>query len=171
MDYYVSYVSTIVIRPERQEAALAAILAAARDFECDPNGWRRSPLFDIRKQLEAGKGYTLEEVIGLWGWNVSQEPDGLTIEWDHDKSWNEEEVLPLLAPFVEADAVIEAEGEEGDRWRWVFDGTSAESQWGATVYLTERRDALCDAWAKAKAALPNDPDAVRVLESIFSQVA
>lgn len=44
-----------------------------------------------------------------------------------------------IAPFVEKDSYIQVSGEEGDSWRWVFNGTTCEEVLSSVVIPIESR--------------------------------
>lgn len=70
----------------------------------------------------------------------------LTIEgYTHQKwrSWAED-MFDLLAPFIQADSLVEITGEEGERVRWEFDGKERIED-GAEVLFSDALNPLRDA--------------------------
>ena len=69
---------------------------------------------------------TLEDALMAWRWppymNKSANPKGeiVNLEFDGEKSGDEDILFRAIAPFVEAGSFIEMRGEDGCRWRWLF---------------------------------------------------
>ena len=54
-----------------------------------------------------------------------------------EKLGDDAQLMGAIAPYVEPGSYIEMHGEDGDRWRWYFDGESCVQQQGRTVYDDE----------------------------------
>jgi hypothetical protein len=68
---------------------------------------------------------TLGLALAAWRWQVQyEEKDGdiIDIYFDCEKLGNDIILFHAIAPFVEKDSFIQMNGEEGDMWRWCFDG-------------------------------------------------
>lgn len=65
-----------------------------------------------------------ELVDQTWGFSLKPNENGgiQGIEWEWEKSHNENEVMMLLGPFVDAGCYVEMGGEDGAAWRYIFDG-------------------------------------------------
>ena len=59
-----------------------------------------------------------------WGWSGRYDAGGdvIGLEFDREKLGDEEMLFGALVPFVAPGGYIEMVGEDGDIWRWVFDG-------------------------------------------------
>ncbi len=103
-----------VIKAEHKAPALAAIKALAD---------RSAPLMWVLKG-ELRAAVTLEVALAEWGWEVTEDEAGdiVTIQFIMEKAGDEQKLFAAIAPFVEARSYIEMSGEDGDRWRWCFDG-------------------------------------------------
>jgi len=74
---------------------------------------------------EVSKSKTLEEAINAWNWEIlidNDSGDVFGISFLGEKSGDEEKLFETIAPYVEKDSFIEMTGEEGEMWRWVFNG-------------------------------------------------
>ena len=69
---------------------------------------------------------TLEDALMAWRWppymNKSANPKGeiVNLEFDGEKSGDEDILFRAIAPFVESGSFIEMRGEDGCQWRWLF---------------------------------------------------
>jgi hypothetical protein len=70
----------------------------------------------------------LKEVLSEWGYSGEFDDDLNLIElhFNREKLGEEFEMFKVLAPFVKAGSFIEMTGEDGEQWRWVFDGTECK---------------------------------------------
>jgi hypothetical protein len=60
--------------------------------------------------------------------NFPKEPSVVGISFMGEGYSDDIELFNILAPFVEAGSFIEMNGEEGETWRWLFDGTSCQEK-------------------------------------------
>lgn len=74
--------------------------------------------FDWRKRRH------LEDVLKLFCYNCDYDDDDNVndIDFNGEKLSNDEEMLNVIAPYVEYGSYIEIDGEEGEKWRWFFTG-------------------------------------------------
>lgn len=73
---------------------------------------------------------TLEEVVDAWGWKLKTDYETgavVGIHFEAEKPGDDGALFAILAPFVRAGSYIEMTGEEGERWRWLFDGTTVRT--------------------------------------------
>lgn len=61
---------------------------------------------------------TLEEIIN----KIPKDRDIIDIDFMSECLGSNKELFDVIAPYVEKDSYIEMSGEEGEIWRWVFDG-------------------------------------------------
>ncbi len=59
-----------------------------------------------------------------WRWTVGFSPEGdiNNITFDGEKLGDDNAFFDAIAPLVKAGSYIEMVGEDGERWRWIFDG-------------------------------------------------
>lgn len=101
-------------------------------------------------QLPDGKGYGCIEKYFSWmpanypetckdvaavlkevGFETSEEEEGLRVDWYvGEKSGDEAHFFEALAPFAKPGSYMEWEGEDRQRWRWEFDGTTMTTKTG-----------------------------------------
>lgn len=73
---------------------------------------------------------SLREALVAWGWRPKihhESGDVVNIQFEAEKIGDEEQLFAVLAPFIAPGSYIEMVGEDGDRWRWVFDGTTCQT--------------------------------------------
>ena len=62
-----------------------------------------------------------------WALDVNSDGDVDGIQFEGEKAGGDElHYFGLIAPYVEKGSFIEMMGEDGSRWRWVFDGETCE---------------------------------------------
>lgn len=65
---------------------------------------------------------TAEEILQQVGFETEETPDdGLELFGYDSKSGAESHFVNAIAPFVNEDSTMEWSGEDGERWRWVFE--------------------------------------------------
>jgi hypothetical protein len=107
---------------------------------------KRAAKFSIRKENFQGAheavnvlnppSKTLFHALEDWGWDADVDANGDIIDicFLGEKLGDEIKLFKALAPFVEADSYIEMQGEDGDLWRWVFDGKAMVEKKPSTVW-------------------------------------
>ena len=81
----------------------------------------------LRDAYPDAKGMSLEDFCEHERWHLNfddEHDDVVGIEFWGEKLWNDFALFKALAPFVDAGSYIECNGEEGEMWRWVFDGAT-----------------------------------------------
>lgn len=97
-----------------EEAALTAIKGLAGKETMGPGhfSW-----VDTREFMMAD---TLKEAMNAWRWDI--EPKYKAIFFEGEKLGDDLLLFGTIAPYVEAGNYIEMLGEDGQIWRWIFDG-------------------------------------------------
>lgn len=133
MGYDISQrLTQFMIRKEHHQAALIAIKTLANLLP--RNETSREFHFAFVDTDEFVAATTLESALRAWRWEAEFSPeDGSIINliFLREKLGSEDTLFAVLAPYVEAGCYIEIRGEDGDFWRWVFDGEN--------VYKVRRR--------------------------------
>ena len=121
MGYYMNLEDQeFLIKKENMAGALAAIKAIA------PHKDRARNYFSWVNTKKYQAAETLEDALMAWRWppymNKNANPKGeiVSLEFDGEKSGDEEALFRAIAPFVESGSFIEKRGEDGERWRWRF---------------------------------------------------
>lgn len=74
-------------------------------------------------QRDFARRDTVPEMMSAWRWEVETEDGNIvSIEFCGEKLGDDHILFEAIAPFVKAGSYIEMSGEDGTRWRWVFDG-------------------------------------------------
>lgn len=81
---------------------------------------------------------TLSEILECWRWQIkSPSMDVEGIEFIGEKLGDDLILFEAIAPYVKKGSYIEMAGEDGARWKWVFDGKTCSEKRGRTVYDEE----------------------------------
>jgi len=124
--------SNVEIKAENLEKAAEAIRALRGKETChDDSGTHFSWVSHDFHELQSFK-----ELMEEWGWSVQFEDDGSAyeIEFEREKLGDEVILFGAIAPFVEPGGWIEMQGEDGERWRWFFDGQTVVEQNAKITY-------------------------------------
>jgi len=82
---------------------------------------------------------TFKEVAKAFRWHIELDDEGdvYWIEFDGEKYGGDElAFLNTIAPYVRKDSYIEMQGEEGERWKWCFDGDTCVEHFAHIDYPT-----------------------------------
>jgi len=66
---------------------------------------------------------TLEELLEEWGWEptTNEAGDIVDLAFAAEKMGEDEVLWKVIAPWVRNGSYLEIVGEEGERWRWIFE--------------------------------------------------
>jgi hypothetical protein len=92
-----------------------AALEAVKRLRGRPYAWVNSNFIDEAK---------LPGAVEDWRWSLIPDEQGNVgnIEFLGEKLGDDEVLFKALAPFVKPGSFIEMQGEDGEIWRWLFDG-------------------------------------------------
>lgn len=109
-----------------EEAALEAIKGLAVKETMGPGhfSW-----VDTREFMMAD---TFEEAMSAWRWKT--ESDWKYILFEGEKLGDDKLLFDTIAPYVEAGSYIEMDGEDGEIWRWIFDGKTCREVTAKIVF-------------------------------------
>ena len=70
------------------------------------------------------------EMMGSWMWDIELDGEGnvIEIQFEGESLGDEDALFGAIATFVKAGSYIDMAGEDGERWRWAFDGTKCENK-------------------------------------------
>jgi len=104
------------------KAAITALMTRASATRDGKFRW-----VDTSTVLEAR---TLDEQLEEWRWAPEYDDEGniVNLEYQGEKQGDEIELFKAMAPFVKPGSYIDMMGEDGNDWRWYFDGTSCVLQ-------------------------------------------
>lgn len=137
MSYRVHARANFLFKEGQEEAALAAIKGLkGKETSRDSHG----PYFRCVDDNFL-KAETLEAALAKWRWEW-RAPHGYRLEEGEEGSWyftgesagDDNLLFTTLAPFIEAGGSIEWRGEDGKKWRYLFDGAAMKIQKGKTVW-------------------------------------
>lgn len=117
-----------------EAAALQAIKDLAGKGTISDSSGRHFSWVDDREYANAS---TLAEALTAWRWDATECPMGsgiADITFTGEKWGDDNIVFDAIAPFVRAGSYIEMLGEDGERWRWVFDGSDWRQVNAKTVW-------------------------------------
>ena len=117
--------ASFTIKNENKEAALLALKELANTNELS---WTDNSSVIKSKSLSEA----LNEC--RWGMDENEEGDIVYIFFDGEKYGSEDIIFNTIAPYVEQDSFIEMRGEEGELWRWVFDGETVEQIYPKVIW-------------------------------------
>lgn len=132
MGYYIEMTeSKFIIKKENFEKALKSLKAVFIPENmncCDYIGGEKYPHFswvDTRTVLESTNLVeALEEIRYVPQYN--QNGDICNVEFIGQKYGDEEIFFRALAPYVEAGSYLCFKGEDGNKWKWVFNHGSVQ---------------------------------------------
>lgn len=123
------------IDAEQTGAALAAIKGlAGQETVTDASG----PHYRWVDTAEFLAAETFAEALLAWRWEV-EVFDGEAIEaiqFYGEKLGDDDLLFAALAPYVKAGSYLEMQGEDGEAWRWEFDGKACREVNGELVFAT-----------------------------------
>ncbi len=132
------------VRADRKEAALDALRAMWLDPDSTMGGGvyqhgKRSQAFFSwmnASSLAEGTCATFEQGMDDWRYPVTNDPEGnvVDISFEGEKIGDEDQMFRAIAPFVTAGSYVAMLGEDGARWRFVFDGSTVEQQQARVVW-------------------------------------
>jgi hypothetical protein len=64
----------------------------------------------------------MEALMEELRWPIEYDTEGniVDVEFNGEKYWDDEVIFEAIAPFVKDGSYIQMQGEDGERWRWVF---------------------------------------------------
>lgn len=98
------------------------------------------------------KATTLERILRYWNFAPTVSKDGDVIDLEHTGAHvgDEKYLFEALAPFVRAGSHIIFHGEEGEAWRWWFDGTTVQYHVATLTFPDPVPPEPPPAWDRAK---------------------
>lgn len=88
---------------------------------------------------------TFEEYMREWRWSLEldEETGAITgISFEGEKLGDDDVLFKAIAPHVVPGSYVEMVGEEGDRWRWVFDGVTCHEESATVTYESDLKAEL-----------------------------
>jgi hypothetical protein len=127
MGYCISQLgqSTIAIKKENHEKAFKAVQGLVENVNeigtCRDSSGRHFSWVDNEKVLKATN---LTEVLQEWRYEPEFDDNGdiFTLEFTGEKLGDDPILFQTLAPFIEKDGEIHFRGEDGLKWKYVFNG-------------------------------------------------
>lgn len=141
MGYYVSGSGEFTIAASNVKAAYDAVVAlnnvppAAKHGGVWRDGKQESAHFSWLP-TDLATIPTLQEIFTAIGFEVSDnDNDGLTIHnFPNNKAGQEELFAAAVAPFVNSGGYFVWDGEDGEYWKWVFNGSQLFIHEGVRAY-------------------------------------
>lgn len=98
-----------------QPGALAALKAAAPTGDWGSAGWSWIRGSAVREAA------TFQDALERCRWDVDS-TTGAIVDFLGENIGDEDTIFAVIAPFMEPGGYIQMLGEDGERWRWCFDG-------------------------------------------------
>lgn len=77
----------------------------------------------------------LREMMKCWRWSCKNKGNFFVVEEFLGEKYGDDELLfTALAPYIEAGSEIHFIGEDGDQWKYVFDGKSLKELRGNVTF-------------------------------------
>jgi len=83
---------------------------------------------------------SVEGVLNMLGFETHRDESGTTITFYDQKQGNEDIFLNALAPFMADGSYIDWTGEDGARWRFIYEGGKMYVQEAITVWNADKRE-------------------------------
>ena len=85
---------------------------------------------------EVVQSETLSDALYAWRWEAETNPNGDidAIYFGGEKQGSDECLFRVISPFVKEGSYISMRGEDGEMWRWYFDGQKCIEQYGTVVW-------------------------------------
>jgi hypothetical protein len=101
----------------------AAVLEAIKGIPAGHYSW-------VNQGDKVLRARHIEQAFEEWRWIVefSIDDDINDIQFQGEKYGDEDNFFKTIAPWVEAGSYIAMQGEDGDMWRWYFDGKTCVTQ-------------------------------------------
>ena len=134
MGYYIEIIdSEFFIAAENKPLALQALQDLPTDMGGGGNGNIRCFSWVDANFRQA---HSLEDCLNAWRWGADTDNVGnITGIWfKNEKLGDEEFLFNAIAPFVQSGSYIEVHGEEGARWRWVFENGKCTEKWATITW-------------------------------------
>lgn len=135
MGYYIEIIdSEFFIAAEDKSLALQAI----QDLPTDMGGGSSSNGVACFSWVDLNfrQAHFLEDCLSAWRWGADLDREGNIsgLHFEGQKLGDEEFLFGAIAPFVKPGSYIEVHGEEGARWRWVFENGVCTEKWGVITW-------------------------------------
>lgn len=125
-----------VIPADRAGDALAAVQAldpVTRGAGGTWSGGRKTESwFSWVTTSEYKNATDIGEAFDAWRWELRQDSNGdwSLVGFNGEKLGDDAILFEAVAPFVKSGSFVEMQGEDGARWRWVFDGKTCKEKEG-----------------------------------------
>jgi hypothetical protein len=124
--------SSFAMKRANEKGALAAVKALSGKETIEDGGGPHFAWVDH----DFAERDNLHDIMLSWRWELEYDNDGNVdaIWFAGEKIGDDELLFNAIAPFVEAGSFIEMMGEDGTRWKWVFDGKTCTEHAAETTY-------------------------------------
>ena len=97
---------------------------------------KRKALDSLKSLYDLEDCKVFEDAMDYSDWNVEVDENYnvVKISFEAEKLHDDYDIFVAIAPFVETGSFIEMLGEDGRRWRWLFNGKTCEEKFAKTVW-------------------------------------
>lgn len=123
---------------DKKSEALAAVKALRGQETCHDSGGSHFSWLDDSYL----KATNLEGALWCWGYvsRVNNNGDIISLSYEREKAGDEGYLFNAIAPFVRVGSYLVFYGEDGETWRWYFDGQKCRKQVGTLVFTDPGAD-------------------------------
>ena len=142
MGYHVKQKSAeFLIRYENFDAASQALIAFAQKTE-------KIDWVDKKALIFACKRHDFYSAMDECHWECDGDENGINeINYRGEtRCYNDHDILNVIAPFAESGSYIEMAGENGDMWRWRFNGRECIEEKAVVIYETDPQYVVTRSW-------------------------
>lgn len=136
MGYYMSQLDTeIFISKENFAAALEAVKGLHGQETIDDGGGRHFSWVDD----DFYEKESFPEILSCWHWDAELDEAGnlVDLEFSGEKRGDDEILFNAIAPFVADNSYIRMEGEDSEKWEWLFQGGVLKNGYGREEFIHE----------------------------------
>lgn len=119
-----------------REFQASALEAVSELMGSKPDGTSSNRHFAFVKELELITGHSLADTLRAWRWLVELDSDGniQSIDFTGEKRGDDEMLFGAIAPYVRPGSHIVMACDNGEVWRWFFDGQIVRRQPGQITF-------------------------------------
>ncbi len=127
------------VRKENLPHVLGALKALA--MRAPAQSWGHFSWVDTATIQRAS---SVQEHLKEWRWQPKFDESGdlASLSFNGEKLGSDKDLFDAMAPFVERGSFIQMQGEDGEMWRWYFDGRQCLEQTPTVSFASDDEDII-----------------------------